>query len=320
MYHEPVLAREVMERLVTSPGGLYLDCTMGGGGHSRAILDRLDESGRLLALDWDEDAHAHVRAQAGAESNQMGEHQVLGRDSRVTLLRHSFGELDRLPAPWQDLRFTGILMDLGLSSHQIDTPARGFSYRFDGPLDMRMDRRRPRDAGHLLDEVDEAALGRLLRDLGEVREWRRLAPLMLAARRQGGLASTGQLRDLVEGKLGRRGSYDLLSRIFQALRMAVNDEHEALEQGLDEAFRRLAAGGRLAVITYHSLEDRLVKTRFRRWSGEAERPGSRHLPVALPPRLGRLLERRGVVPGPDEAARNPRSRSARLRVIERMEA
>lgn len=310
LYHEPVMAREVMERLVTSPAGLYLDCTLGGGSHSLAILERLDAAGRLLSLDWDEDAHA----------NQGREDTVLGRDARVTLLRLSFGELERLPAPWDGARFDGVLMDLGLSSHMIDSPERGFSYLHDGPLDMRMDRRLARTAAQLLAELDEAALGRLLRELGEERQWRRVARLLVEARARGPLATTGQVRALVEEKLGTRGSYALLSRVFQALRMAVNDELGALERGLDQAFARLKPGGRLAVLTYHSLEDKKTKTRFRRWAGENDAPVNRHLPAAPRPRLARLLERRGVTPCQEEVARNPRSRSARLRVLERLEA
>jgi len=312
MYHVPVMAREVVERLITSPGGLYLDGTLGGGGHSRAILERLDDTGRLLALDWDDDAHAHTQ--------QRGGDTVLGRDPRVSLLRLSFGELERLPAPWDAALFTGVLLDLGLSSHQVDTAARGFSYLHDGPLDMRMDRRRPEDAGALLDRLGEDDLGRLLRDLGELPEWRRVAALLVRARAGGRLETTGQLRDLVEERLGRRGSYDRLSRIFQALRIAVNGELETLERGLDGAFARLAPRGRLAVISYHSLEDRIVKRRFRAWSGETEMAGTRHLPRAPLPRLARLVERRGLTPMPGEVAANPRARSARLRVVERLEA
>jgi 16S rRNA (cytosine1402-N4)-methyltransferase len=309
MYHEPVLAREVVERLVTSPGGLYLDGTLGGGGHSRAILERLDENGRLLALDWDEDAHA----------NQEGDRAVLGRDSRVSLLRMGFGELDRLPAPWDACRFQGVLLDLGLSSHQVDTPERGFAYLHDGPLDMRMDRRRERSAADLLAELDERELADLLFRFGELSEARRLARLLVLARAEAPLDSTGRLRQVIEARLGTRGSFALLSRIFQALRIAVNDEMGQLERGLDGAFERLTPGGRLAVITYHSLEDRQVKSRFRQWAGEDEKPRSRHLPARELPVRARLLERRGLVPTTDECERNPRSRSARLRVLERTE-
>lgn len=310
MYHEPVMAREVVDRLVTSPGGLYLDGTLGGGGHSRAILERLDGNGRLLALDWDGDAHL----------NQEGERGVLARDGRATLVRMGFGELDRLPAPWDAARFTGILLDLGLSSHQVDTPARGFAYLHDGPLDMRMDNRRTRTAADLLAELDERELADLFRRLGELPEARRLAHLLVEARATAPLDSTGRLRRVVEERMGTRGSFALLSRLFQALRMAVNDELGQLERGLEESFARLASGGRLAVITYHSLEDREVKTRYRRWAGEDEAPRSRHLPARDLPVRARLLDRRGVTPTEEELARNPRSRSARLRVLERTEA
>lgn len=310
MYHEPVLAREVVDRLVTFPGGLYLDGTLGGGGHSRAILERLDADGRLLALDWDEDAHA----------NQEGERAVLGRDSRVSLLRLGFGDLDRLPAPWDTCRFQGVLLDLGLSSHQVDTPDRGFAYLHDGPLDMRMDRRLERSAADLLAELDERELADLFFRYGELPEARKLARLLVQARAEGALDTTGRLRQVVEGRFGTRGSFSLLSRLFQALRIAVNDELGQLERGLEGAFQRLAPGGRLAVITYHSLEDRRVKASFRLWAGEDDRPRSRHLPVRELPVRARLLERRGLVPGAEECARNPRSRSARLRVLERVEA
>jgi 16S rRNA (cytosine1402-N4)-methyltransferase len=302
MYHEPVMLEEVLDNLVASPAGLYLDGTLGGGGHAAGILGRLGPQGRLVALDWDADAHS------------LGGGAKLAGDPRLQVFRLNFAELESLPPELLQPGFEGILMDLGLSSRHL-VAERGFAYGEAGPLDMRMDARVAGSAADLLAEADEARLAGWLREFGEVRAWRRLAGAIVRARAAEPMLRTEQLVAVVEAEVGTRGSYKILSQVFQALRIAVNNELDNLDRGLDAALRRLRPGGTLAVITYHSLEDRMVKRRFRRWAGEAVSVRSRHLPAA--PEAQALVElphRGGLVPGGDEQRRNPRSRSARLRL------
>lgn len=292
---------ECLGQLDITPGGTYLDCTMGGGGHSRAILERLGDTGRLLCLDQDEDA---IR-EAGA---------ALALDPRVTVVRLNFGDLDLLPPDLRVLRFDGILMDLGVSSHMFDVDTRGFSFMADGPLDMRMDRRQPMTAATLLAGSERGELIRMLRTLGEVQPAVRIADALLKARGSAPVDSTLALRRVVESVVGVHNSFKVLSQVFQALRMAVNGELERLEQGLDECLARLRPGGRLAVVSYHSLEDRLVKQRYRDWERDCVCPPELPLCVCDHRRRVRLVERGGMVPTAAEIADNPRARSARLRV------
>lgn len=303
MYHEPVLLKEVLGLLAPSPGGLYLDCTLGGGGHSRSLLAELDETGRVIGLDRDEDALQHVLQQEWSG------------DARFQALRTPFSELDAVLPP--ELHFDGVLMDLGVSSHQIDRAARGFSFMQPGPLDMRMDRRATLDASTFLTTTDEAELGRVLRDFGELRNWRRVAALLVRMRRQEPLLRTEQLVAGLEAELGSHNSYKWLSQVFQAIRIAVNGELDELDAGLRQAFDRLRPGGRLAVISYHSLEDRHCKNRFREWCGRVPDYRPRHLPVREQVSVALPVTRKAVRSGEAELARNPRSRSARLRVIEK---
>jgi 16S rRNA (cytosine1402-N4)-methyltransferase len=300
-YHRPVLLGECLGHLDITPDGTYLDCTMGGGGHSRAILERLGDTGRLLCLDQDEDA---IR-EAG---------NTLALDPRVTVVRLNFGDLDLLPPDLRVLKFDGILMDLGVSSHMFDVDTRGFSFMADGPLDMRMDRRQPVTAATLLAGSERGELIRLLRTLGEVQPAGRIADALLKARGSAPVDSTLALRRVVESVVGVHNSFKVLSQVFQALRMAVNGELERLEQGLDECLARLRPGGRLAVVSYHSLEDRLVKQRYRDWERDCVCPPGIPLCVCDHRRRVRLVERGGVVPTAAEIADNPRARSARLRV------
>lgn len=303
MYHDPVMLPEVLDHLVASPAGLYLDGTLGGGGHAAGLLERLSPEGRLVALDWDDEAH------------ELGGAARLAGDPRLSVFRLNFAEMDALPADLVRRGFEGILMDLGLSSRHVDAAARGFSFRQDGPLDMRMDRRRPGTAADLLAEADEVELGVWLRELGEVRAWRKVAAAIVRARAEAPVDTTARLSQAVEGAIGVHGSYKTLSQVFQALRIVVNGELSNLDRGLDAALRLLGPGGTLAVITYHSLEDRMVKRRFRAWAGEDAPATSRHLPAAAEPeRLVDLPHRGGLTPSAEELERNPRSRSARLRL------
>jgi 16S rRNA (cytosine1402-N4)-methyltransferase len=304
MYHEPVLLGEVLEQLVTSMSGLYLDCTMGGGGHSRAILSRLDQSGRHWALDRDDDALAHVATLEWS------------RDSRFHVIHGAFSALDELLPP--ELLFTGVLMDLGVSSHQLDEASRGFSFMRQGPLDMRMDRRSGQSAAEFLRTANEHTLGECLRNYGEVKNWRRMAHVIHDARSSCSFAETTELVTLLEAAFGSHQSYKWLSQVFQALRIEVNGEMDELQSGLNQAFKRLAPGGRLAVISYHSLEDRLTKRSFRKWCGQEPDFTPRGAPRREQVALATAVTRKAIQPGDSEKTSNPRSRSARLRVIQKL--
>ena len=304
--HEPVLLAEVLEGLAVRPGGTYVDATLGGGGHTRAILEQSAPDGKVLGLDQDPDALERTRERL----KEFGD--------RFQAKRGNFEDIAQLVAEEEGFVPDGILMDLGVSSDHLDRPERGFSFRAEGPLDMRMDPDRGSPVSEWLDGVDEAELVRVLRVYGEERQARRIARAILRARREGELNTTTELADVVEAAVGgRRGAKrHPATRTFQALRMAVNRELEVLESGLAGGMSLLQPGGRLAVITFHSLEDRMVKQTFRRHEGKD---------VSLPqggsewqgemPRVARVT-RKPRVAEDAEVERNPRARSAKLRVIE----
>lgn len=307
--HLTVLLAEAVDALVHDPAGVYLDGTFGRGGHSRAILARLEAGGRLLAFDRDPEALAAAAADP-----------ALAADPRFALVHRRFGELedelDRRGLAGVD----GLLLDLGVSSPQIDSPERGFSFRFDGPLDMRMDPTRGESAADYLARVELAELTEVIRDHGEERFAGPIAKALVARRERGEpVRRTAELAALVAGVVRtREPGQDPATRTFQALRIRVNAELDELRLALAAALNRLRPGGRLAVISFHSLEDREVKTFIARHSREAvdRRSPAYWAGVAGPaPRL-RALGR--LKPGPEELARNPRARSAVLRVAERL--
>lgn len=307
--HEPVLVREVLELLVPAPGELFVDGTLGGGGHARLILEATAPDGRLIAFDRDRSA-----------LEAAGQRLAVFSD-RVVLCQGSFaGMVDRLHGLGVD-RVDGVLLDLGVSSHQLDTSGRGFSFREDGPLDMRMDADAGRTAAELLAMTDEQELRRIFRDYGEERWAGRIAREIVRCRQQAPLTSTLQLAELVCRVVpgGRRPQrIHPATRVFQALRIAVNGELEALEAGLRAGLELLAPGGRMAVISFHSLEDRMVKQSFRQATAGCQCPPRLAVCVCgLKPRF-RLLTRRGLRAGDDEVQRNPRSRSAVLRGVQRL--
>ena len=299
--HTTVLLAEAVEALVQAPDGIYVDGTFGRGGHARAILARLSPAGRLVAFDKDPQA---IAAGAG-----------LAADARLRLLHASFAALREQLARLGITQLQGVLLDLGVSSPQLDDPARGFSFRFDAPLDMRMDTSRGETAADFLARADERQLTQVIRDYGEERFAVQVAKA-LVARRQGGSAirSTGELAEVVAGAVKtREPGQNPATRTFQALRIHVNAELEELEQGLNAALELLAPSGRLVVISFHSLEDRIVKRFIVRESRDVP---DRRAPFA-PPRPMRLRALGRVRAGAAEVAANPRARSAVMRVAER---
>jgi 16S rRNA (cytosine1402-N4)-methyltransferase len=303
--HAPVLLNEAVAALAPRDGGLYVDGTFGGGGYSRALLDAAPC--RVVAIDRDPAAVARggdlMREFAG----------------RLTVVEGRFGEMDAILTDLGISTVSGIALDLGVSSPQLDDPARGFSFRADGPLDMRMGRG-GKTAAELVNTLSEKALANLIYIYGEERHARRVARAIVAARQKAPVTRTAELATIVRGVVPASPGLDPATRTFQALRMEVNDELGELGRGLLAAERLLAPGARLAIVSFHSLEDRAVKDFLRRRSDLAPR-GSRHRPAetARAPSL-RLITRKPISPAAAEIARNPRARSARLRAAERTAA
>ncbi len=306
--HIPVLLAEVIEALAPRDGGVYVDGTFGAGGYSRAILSA--SACRVWAIDRDPTAVARGRA---LEQSQ---------DGRFAMIEGRFGDMDSLLRQQDVNRVDGIALDIGVSSMQIDQPERGFSFAKDGPLDMRMETRGP-SAADMVNDTPEGELANIIYRYGEERLSRRVAKAIVEARRLKRFERTGELAEVIRKVVPRSGDgIDPATRTFQALRIAVNDELGELERGLEAAERLLAPGGRLAVVTFHSLEDRVVKSFLKARAGEASRP-SRHVPQAQgsgPAASFTLLSRKAIGPGQDEARANPRARSAKLRAAIRTEA
>jgi 16S rRNA (cytosine1402-N4)-methyltransferase len=303
--HEPVLLQEALTALALRPDGAYVDGTFGRGGHSRAILEQLGANGRLIALDRDPDAEAAAHAL---------------KDSRFRFFRAAFSSLsqtlDAAGLPLAD----GMLFDLGVSSPQLDDSARGFSFRADGPLDMRMDPQAGRSAAEWLATAEEQQIREVIRDYGEERFAKQIAAAIVAARRREPLLRTRQLADLVgEAVRTREPGQDPATRTFQALRIHLNRELEEVSVMLPQALARLAPGGRLALISFHSLEDRIVK-RFMQAAARPEMPRGLPLRASEMPQPTLKLTGRAIKPSQQETRANPRSRSAILRAAERTAA
>ena len=306
--HHPVLLRETIEWLAPRSGGRYVDGTLGGAGHAEAILDASAPDGELLGIDWDEPA----RERAARRLARFG--------SRATIRAGSYADVGEIleSVGWDAV--DGILLDLGVSSFQLDEADRGFSFSRSGPLDMRMDRGRGASVAEWLHRVDERELKRVLREYGEEPRAGRIARAMLEAERRGELGDTVALATLVARVVGRSPGHHPATRAFQALRIAVNGELAELDRFLAEAWRWLRPGGRLVTLAYHSLEDRRVKQAFALWNRECVCP--RSVPVCRCgwSRKARVLTTRPVRPTEAEVEANPRARSARLRAVERLAA
>ena len=300
-FHAPVLSHDVQTRLVTAPGGRYVDATLGGGGHARSLLDALGPDAVVLGIDQDPEALATARDRL-TEAREAG---------RFRAVRGNFGDLESLLRAEDFVPVDGILLDLGVSSHQIDAPERGFSFQEEGPLDMRMDPRRGLTARQVVNAWPERDLRDALRDYGDERRAGRIAHAIVESRP---LDTTGDLADTVRGVVPPPDEVKTLARVFQALRIVVNAELEMLERALEQSTAVVRPGGRIAVISYHSLEDRRVKRylRYGNFEGTPRRDLYGHLvaPWTETPRGP-------IEAGEDEVAANPRARSAHLRVAER---
>jgi 16S rRNA (cytosine1402-N4)-methyltransferase len=296
-YHVPAMLQESLDALAINPAGIYVDATYGGGGHSRAILQKLNGKGRLISFDRDLDA----------QENLPGE-------KNFTLVHHDFVYLKNYLRHLDAIPVDGILADLGISSHQIDTEDRGFSFRFDAPLDMRMDKQNPRSAKEIVNEESAEELQRIFGEYGEVKNARTLAQAIVRRRKIKQLETTLELTQAAEEVLpARENLKKYLAPVFQALRIAVNNELDGLKSFLQQCLEVLRPGGRLAVITYHSLEDRIVKQFLQ---GEEDR----NIPNVYGGKQSdwKIISRKPIIPSNEEIEKNPRVRSAKLRIAEKI--
>lgn len=310
-YHTPVMLDESISALVTNPSGTYADATFGGGGHTAELLSRLNEDGHVIAFDRDSDAI----------SNRID-------DPRLTMVRadfrfiHNFVLNEAHETSDETLKgkltngLDGILADLGVSSHQFDTAERGFSFRYDAPLDMRMNREGGKTAADVVNEYSQEDLERIFRIYGEVDNAGKVARLIASARDKGSIGTTGELDEAVKAALPKFAEHKYLAKVYQALRIEVNHEMRSLEKFLEGAADTLRPGGRLVVITYHSLEDRMVKNFIKtgRADGMEEKDifGNIHAPL-------KAVNRKPILPQEEEIASNTRARSAKLRIAEKIE-
>ncbi|MGH1363065.1 MAG: 16S rRNA (cytosine(1402)-N(4))-methyltransferase RsmH [Calditrichia bacterium] len=305
-YHAPVLPEESVAHLLKNESGIYVDCTLGGGGHTERFLDALGTSGRVIGIDADADAIAYAT-------------ERLKRFDNFDARQVFYDQLDVVLYELMQIPVDGVFFDLGISSYQIDEASRGFTFRVDGPLDMRFDQRQRLTAEDILNDYSQDELARIIRSYGEERHWRAIARDIVAVRQVEAFTRSSQLVDVVRRITGERFLNKSLARVFQALRIEVNRELERLEKALQQAFDSLKQDGRLVVISYHSLEDRIVKRFLQEKQRDCICP--QEFPVCRcdKEKEVKILER-GVVASEAEVAENPRSRSARMRVAKKLTA
>ncbi|MGN0334065.1 MAG: 16S rRNA (cytosine(1402)-N(4))-methyltransferase RsmH [Lachnospiraceae bacterium] len=307
--HKSVLLQETIDNLNIKPDGIYVDGTLGGGGHSFQILKQLGDDGRLVGIDQDEDA---LKA-AGMRLAIFGD--------KVTMVRSNYCHMKQVLQELGIRRVSGIVLDLGVSSYQLDEPERGFTYREDVPLDMRMDRRQPKTARDIVNDYSETELYRIIRDYGEDKFAKNIAKHIVAAREKQPIETTGELIEIIKAaipaKVRMNGGHPA-KKTFQAIRIELNAELEVLENSLDEMIDLLEDGGRICIITFHSLEDRIVKTIFKRNENPCTCPS--HFPVCVCGKAskGKVITRKPIVPGEEELEYNSRAKSSKLRVFERI--
>lgn len=305
-HHISVLLNECIDNLNIKPDGIYVDGTMGGGGHSLEIAKRLT-TGRLICIDQDPNAHE-------AAGKRLAEYK-----DRITFVRDNFGNIANILDSLGIEKIDGMLLDIGVSSHQLDEAERGFSYQQDAPLDMRMNPDRPFSAYDVVNGYDEDELDRVIFTYGEERWARRIAQFIVKEREAKPIETTGELVDIIKKavpKGARKDGPHPAKRTFQAIRIEVNGELEVLQRAIDDVAARLAVGGRLCIITFHSLEDRIVKEAFRKQENPCICPPQFPVCVCGKKPLGRVITRKPILPSKEELEENPRSRSAKLRVLE----
>ena len=297
IYHMPVMLHEVIEGLQIKPEGIYVDCTFGGGGHSKAILSQLNQNGKLVVFDQDEDAKKNV-----------------SDDERITFVPHNFRHLQRFLRLYKISKVNGILADLGVSSYQFDKAERGFSTRFDAPMDMRMDQRQTLTASDILTTFSEEKLHKMFEQYGEVTNSKTLAKTIVKIRNTTPLSTIIEFKNAISPVVkGNPNKY--LAQVFQALRIQVNDEFGALKEMLQQVPGALISGGRIAIITFHSLEDRIAKNFFKNGSIEESESDAVYGTKIKSELL--VITKKPIMPGEWELKNNPRARSAKLRIAER---
>ncbi len=302
MPHIPVLLEEVVKGLAVKPGGLYIDATVGEGGHAEAILEASSPDGCLLGIDVDD------------EALKRASERLARFKGRVALVRASYRDLASVARKEGFFQVDGILFDLGFAYFQVEDPARGFSFYLDGPLDMRYDRTSKLSAHHIVNQIPEEELANIIRNYGEEPRARRIAKAIVQARP---IRSTLELARVVEQVVGSRGKIHPATRVFQAIRIAVNRELDNLKEALPQAVELLKPGGRIAVISFHSLEDRIAKEFFRQESRDCICPPEMPVCVCKHRATLRVVTSKPITPSPKEVEANPRSRSAKLRIAER---
>lgn len=306
--HTSVLLREIIEGLQIKPDGIYVDGTLGGGGHSSEVAKRL-QNGRLIGIDQDDAAIEAATKRLAPWAD------------RVTLVRDNYCNLQAVLKSLDIEKVDGIMLDLGVSSYQFDEAGRGFSYRFDTPLDMRMDRRQTLTAQTIVNEYPEMELFRIIRDYGEDKFAKNIAKHIVQVRKDKPIKTTGELNEIIKAaipaKMREKGGHPS-KRTYQALRIACNRELEVLENSLDTFVELLSPGGRLCIITFHSLEDRIVKSAFKRQENPCTCPPGFPVCVCGKKSSGRVISRKPILPTQEEMEQNPRSKSAKLRIFEKI--
>ncbi|WP_291259247.1 16S rRNA (cytosine(1402)-N(4))-methyltransferase RsmH [Fusobacterium sp.] len=305
-YHIPVLYRECIDNLVVDKNGVYLDCTLGGGGHSEGILKELSENGHLISIDQDQQAINFAKKRL----------EKYGKKWEV--FKNNFENLDMVLYMAGYDKVDGILMDIGVSSTQLDDPERGFSYRYDTKLDMRMNRSNPLSAYEVVNEYPEEKLSKIIFEYGEERNARKIAKFICEARAEKNIETTGELVAIIKRAYPERAQKHPAKKTFQAIRIEVNRELEVLEKAIDKAVDSLKVGGRLGIITFHSLEDRLVKTKFKDLATACKCPPELPICVCGGKAKVKLITKKPIVPEGEEVEFNNRAHSSKLRVVERI--